>query len=133
MRYFLGRPDGIASQFETLVFETERNNSESDDFGDSIDIDASENFNEEEIRFADFVRRYNQSIHVKTFFNPWSDMRWKLVQGEITTWRSVVNYSKENPHTRTAKIVSEICKLTLLERLNLDEDDVLLNKEISPF
>ena len=119
--HFFGRPDRAAFKLEKIIVQSQET------MGSASDKDSYERFNKNEIRFAEFVRRYDLAIKKSCFYNPWSEMRWKITRGEITTWGDVLNYVKEHPDSRSRKIINEMRhhKTAADENLNRDDDPQL--------
>lgn len=82
-------------------------------------------FSQDEILFAEFVKRYRENWKSVTFFNPYSEMRHRLARGEITCWQEVVSYANEKIHedSRTKKIVDEMLKTKTPVHDNLDQSE----------
>lgn len=77
---------------------------------DRSNLNSEDTFNEDEQKFAQFILKYDQAIKGVTLFNPWSDMRWRIADGKVTTWSQVLQYAHEHANSRTKKIVDEMIK-----------------------
>lgn len=115
--HFFGVASDTAFKLEALVnnvAETpQRHDSDEDKEAPNVvavreyhsDHDA---FDEDEQRFAEFVQRYDVKLRSTLFFNAYSEMRWLIARGVISTWGEVKNYCDDHPGSRSAGIRQEM-------------------------
>ncbi|WED43427.1 Dot/Icm T4SS effector AnkC/LegA12 [Legionella cardiaca] len=120
MRHLFGKADDLAFKLETLTLPKKKISS-STARTQLVPSESEAIFAKDEILFAEFVRRYKESIKSVIFFNPWSEMLHLLATGEVTCWAHVMQHAQENKNSRTEQIVKDMLDLHKSPHENLDE------------
>ncbi|KTD17352.1 Dot/Icm T4SS effector AnkC/LegA12 [Legionella jordanis] len=110
-KQLFGIADDLAFEMETLVPPRPALKQEDAELA-VIKGEAEEQFEENELLFAEFLKRYQDALKSVTFFNRWSGMLHNVSQGQVTNWESVKAYADLNPKSRTARIVHEMTSST---------------------
>ncbi len=83
-------------------------NSHDSELASSLAIHSQQREPHQRRSFDLFKQHYKAQYEKELFKNPWSKMKEKLKNGEITSIEQVEDYVKQHPNTRSAKVLSKM-------------------------